>query len=137
MRFMRQCSFDLDRLREQMGSDWPPFVGYNLELARSPSAKIAGRLMRRLGFPVIPESELARIAVPTTLIWGRHDRAIRLRVAQTASARFGWPLHVIEDCADDPPRDQPKAFLKALAAALAPGAVPPAVIKATKGAEHV
>ena len=26
----------------------------------------------------------------------------------------GWPLRVIEDCADDPPRDQPEAFLEAL-----------------------
>ena len=29
-RFMRQCSFDLDGLREQMGGDWEPFVSYNL-----------------------------------------------------------------------------------------------------------
>ena len=76
---MRQCSFDLDGLREQMGERWEPFVAYNLELARAPSAKAAGRLMRELGLPRIPPAELARIAVPTTLIWGRHDRANRLR----------------------------------------------------------
>ena len=38
----------------------------------------------------------------------------RPRVAEAASARYGWPLRVIEDCADDPPRDQPEAFLEAL-----------------------
>ena len=70
--------------------------------------------MRELGVPRIPPEDLARIAVPTTLIWGRHDRANRLRIAEAASARYGWPLHVIEDCADDPPRDQPEAFLEAL-----------------------
>jgi pimeloyl-ACP methyl ester carboxylesterase len=41
--------------------------------------------------------ELTRITVPTSLIWGRHDRVMRLRIAQAASARYGWPLHVIED----------------------------------------
>jgi pimeloyl-ACP methyl ester carboxylesterase len=113
-RFMRQCSFDLDGLREQMGDRWEPFVAYNLELARGPGAKAAGRLMRELGVPRIPPEDLARIAVPTTLIWGRRDRANRLRVAEAASTGYGWPLHVIEDCADDPPRDQPEAFLEAL-----------------------
>jgi pimeloyl-ACP methyl ester carboxylesterase len=118
-RFMRQCSYDLDALRERMGARWEPFVAYNLELARAPQVKAALRsLMPALALPAIPESDLARIAVPTTLIWGRHDRAIRLRVAEEASARHGWPLHVIEDCADDPPRDQPAAFLAALHAAL-------------------
>jgi pimeloyl-ACP methyl ester carboxylesterase len=113
-RFMRQCSFDLDGLREQMGERWEPFVSYNLDLARAPSTKAAGRLFRALGLPRIPPEDLARIEVPTTLIWGRHDRALRLPIAEAASARYGWPLHVIEDCADDPPRDQPEAFLRAL-----------------------
>jgi pimeloyl-ACP methyl ester carboxylesterase len=117
-RFMRRCSFDLAALREQMGERWEPFVAYNLDLARSPSAKTAGRLMRLIGLPRIQPDDLARIPVPTSLIWGRHDRAIRLRIAETASARYGWPLHVIENCADDPPRDQPEAFLEALHAAL-------------------
>jgi pimeloyl-ACP methyl ester carboxylesterase len=117
-RFMRQCSFDLDGLREQMGERWEPFVAYNLELARGPNAKEVGRLLRELGLPRIPPLELARIAVPTVLIWGRQDRANRLRIAEAASARYGWPLHVIENCADDPPRDQPEAFLQALHTAI-------------------
>jgi hypothetical protein len=66
---------------------------------------------------------------------GRYDRANRLRIAQTACARFGWSLHVIENCADDPPRDQPDAFLKALDAALASGAVPQPVAP-EKGARY-
>jgi pimeloyl-ACP methyl ester carboxylesterase len=56
--------------------------------------------------------------VPTTLIWGRHDRANRVRIAQRASARQGWPLHIIEMAADDPARDQPEAFLSAMQSAL-------------------
>ena len=63
---------------------------------------------------MIPPEELGCIDVPTTLIWGRYDRANRLQIAEAASGRYGWPLHVIDNCADDPPRDQPEAFLKTL-----------------------
>jgi hypothetical protein len=47
---------------------------------------------------------------------------VRLGVAQAASARHGWPLHVIEDAADDPAVEQPEAFLRELHAALGPAA---------------
>jgi pimeloyl-ACP methyl ester carboxylesterase len=113
-RFMRQCAYDLDALREEMGADWQPFAAYNLDLATSPKAKAAGRLFRQTGLPRIPRADLEKIEVPTTLIWGRHDRALRLRIAERASTRYGWPLHVIDDSADDPPRDQPAAFVEAL-----------------------
>ena len=87
----------------------------NVELARTPSVQVAlGALMEQFGGPPIDPAELARIAVPTTLIWGRHDLATRLAVAEAASADYGWPLHVIEDCADDPPIEQPEAFVAAL-----------------------
>jgi pimeloyl-ACP methyl ester carboxylesterase len=117
-RFMRQCAFDLDSLQGRMGEGWEPFAAYNLELARAPKAKAAGKLLRKLGTPRIPPEQLAQITVPTTLIWGRHDRANRLRIAEAASDRYGWPLHVIEESADDPARDQPEAFLRALHIAL-------------------
>jgi pimeloyl-ACP methyl ester carboxylesterase len=115
---MRQCSYDLDRLREEMGELWEPFVAYTLDRARAPSGKAAGRLFREVGLPQLPPDELARVTVPTTLIWGRQDRANRLRIAEAASARYGWPLHVIENCADDPPRDAPEEFVRALRTAL-------------------
>lgn len=118
-RFMRQCSFDLDTLREAMGERWEPFVAYTLERARAPSASVVGRLIREVGFPAIPVEELAGIDAPTFLVWGRHDRANRLAIAEAASARFGWPLHVIDDSADDPARDQPEAFIRALASIVA------------------
>jgi pimeloyl-ACP methyl ester carboxylesterase len=63
---------------------------------------------------VIPTEDLDRIAVPTTLIWGRHDLGVRLSVAEAASVRYGWPLHVIENARDDPAIEQPRAFLEAL-----------------------
>jgi pimeloyl-ACP methyl ester carboxylesterase len=113
-RFMRQCSYDLDRLQAEMGERWEPFKSYNLETANSPASKVVGTMLRMFGLGRIPSEELERIKVPTTLIWGREDRATRLRIAERASARYGWPLHVIEDCADDPPRDKPAEFLAVL-----------------------
>jgi pimeloyl-ACP methyl ester carboxylesterase len=98
-----------------MGERWEPFQAYALDRVRAPSVKAASRrLMLSLGVPVIPPEHLGRIDVPTTLIWGRYDRANRLRIAEAASERYGWPLHVIDNCADDPPRDQPEAFLETL-----------------------
>jgi pimeloyl-ACP methyl ester carboxylesterase len=115
----RYCALDLDGLRERMNERWEPFQAYNLDRARTPSVQAAlGSLMEQFGMPAIPSAELTRIAVPTALIWGRHDLATRLDVAEAASARYGWPLHVIEDAADDPPIEHPAAFLRALHIAL-------------------
>jgi pimeloyl-ACP methyl ester carboxylesterase len=77
-----------------------------------------GLLSGERGAPPIPPADLAHIVVPTRLIWGRYDLATRLAVAESTSARYRWPLHVIEDCGDDPPLEQPDAFLRALHVAL-------------------
>lgn len=113
----RQCAFDLDRLRERMGGHWEPFEAYNVERARAPATQAAMQgLMQVFGFPAIAPHDLERIVVPTSLIWGRHDRATPLAVAEAASKRHGWPLHVIEKANDDPPIEQPEAVLQALRA---------------------
>ena len=68
-RFMRQCSYDLEGLREEMGERWKPFQAYNLDRARTPSVKVASRrMMLSIGVPMIAPEELGRIDVPTTLI---------------------------------------------------------------------
>jgi pimeloyl-ACP methyl ester carboxylesterase len=113
------CAFNLDALRQRMGAGWERFEAYNLDRARAPSVQAAvAALMEHFGAPAISASGLARITVPTTLIWGSHDRATPLAVAMEASARFGWPLHVIENCNDDPPVERPDALLHALHIAL-------------------
>jgi pimeloyl-ACP methyl ester carboxylesterase len=118
-RLMGLCSFDLDTLVEQLGEQWEPFAAYAIDRARTPAVQACfGSLMAQFGTQPIPPAELSRIAVPTALIWGRHDMATPLRVAEEAGARYGWPLHVIEDAADDPPIEQPEAFLRALHGAL-------------------
>ena len=63
------------------------------------------RTMRRLinrGKKQVPEAELRRITVPTSLIWGSHDRFIPLKVAEWASARLEWPLRVIDEAGHVP-----------------------------------
>jgi len=106
---------DPARARALLG---PDAQAYGLELARTPSVRAANRrLLRELGTRTIPSEQLAGIAVPTTLVWGRQDRVMRLRIAEEASARYGWPLHVVED-AGHLVIERPAAFRAALAAAL-------------------
>lgn len=118
-RLWGHCAFDLDTRRNRMGERWELLKAYNLDRARAPGLRaIQHCLMEQFGMPSIAEADLARIAVPTSLIWGRDDRATSLSVAEVTAARFGWPLHVIEQCADDPSIEQPEAFLEALRAAI-------------------
>lgn len=115
----RHCAHDLDALRARMGGRWEPFKAYNLDRVRMPSVQSAlAALMGEFGMPAIPAVELVRIAVPTALIWGRHDPVTPLYVAQAVSARHGWPLTVIDDCAADPHVEQPEAFCDSLRSAL-------------------
>ena len=102
-----------------MGESWEWLKAYNLDRAGIVSSQPTQRsLMELFGMLAVPPMDLARIRVPTTLIWGRHDLATQLAIAEAASARYGWPLQVIENAGDDPPIEQPEAFLKALRQAL-------------------
>jgi pimeloyl-ACP methyl ester carboxylesterase len=119
LRLLGYAAFDLGRVRQQMGERWEPFLAYMVDRARTPSVQKANRrLMREIGLRQMPREELARISVPTTLIWGRHDRIAPLRAAEEASARYGWPLQVIENAGHVSPGEQPEAFLRTLHAAL-------------------
>jgi pimeloyl-ACP methyl ester carboxylesterase len=114
----RHCAHDLPRVQEQLDGRWAPYRAYNVSRARTPSVMAAiGDLMRDFGFAPIPEAELDAIAAPARLIWGRQDIAIPLAVAERVSGRMGWPLTVIEDCADAAHLEQPEAFLRALGVA--------------------
>jgi pimeloyl-ACP methyl ester carboxylesterase len=120
-RLMNQCTVDFAGVRAGLGERWDAFESYTLERARSAEGKAALRvMMRELAVPAIPPAQLEQIAVPVTLIWGRHDPVNRLAVADAASKRYGWPLEVIDDAGDDPPLEQPQAFLCTLLSALAP-----------------
>jgi pimeloyl-ACP methyl ester carboxylesterase len=123
-RLMEFCMFDLDRVREHMGLRWDPFAAYAVELASDDRVQAAlGSLLGQFAAPIPPEL-LAGIDVPTTLVWGRDDLATPLSVAEEASARYGWPLHVVDNAGDDPALDRPHAFVEALQAALRTVVVP-------------
>jgi hypothetical protein len=80
IRLLRQVTLNPDRVRQQMGTRWEPFLAYWLELSRTPSVQQANRrLLRQLGFPQIPPQDLARIGAAgrareplTTVLPGRH-----------------------------------------------------------------
>ena len=118
-RFLGQCVGDLEDLHDQMGTDWDLLAAYALERTRDPDVRTASRsLMNGFGVSALPAAALERIAVPTTLIWGRHDPAVDVAVAEAASARYGWPLRVIEDCGADPNLERPDALHDALRSVL-------------------
>jgi pimeloyl-ACP methyl ester carboxylesterase len=115
----RVCAYDLDRVRGDMGQDWESMLAYNLDRMAAPETMTGlGALMQEFALRAIPPQELERIHVPTTLVWGRHDLATSLGAAEAASARYGWPLHVLEECADAPALEQPGALVAALRIAI-------------------
>lgn len=116
--FRNYCFADLDGVRGEMGERWEAMAAYALDRFRTPAVRAAMRRLMRPLASAIPPHDLARITVPTTLIWGRHDRGVQLNVAGLASERYGWALHVIADARDDPAIEQPQAFLEALRTAL-------------------
>ena len=117
-RFMTRCEHDSDKLSAEMGSDWEALRVCALETAQNPASKNAMQtLMKEVGIPRIAPRDLQSISVPTKLIWGEHDQANRLKDARVVSERYGWPLHVIPDTADDAPLEQPDAFVRAVTAA--------------------
>jgi pimeloyl-ACP methyl ester carboxylesterase len=47
-------------------------------------------------------------------LWGRHDRFVPLGLAEAASTRLGWPLHVVDAAGHVPHVEQPDALTEAL-----------------------
>lgn len=116
-RFMRQCLADDQALQEELGEQWDALRDYSLDRAADPGVRAAMKFfMSELGTPPIPAEQLKAIDAPVTLVWGRKDRANKIDKAEAAAARYGWPLHIIDDCADDPPMEQPEALVNAVLA---------------------
>jgi len=114
------CAFDFDPMRAAMGTSWEALRAYTVEGMGDPRTMAGlGALMQAFALQAIPEDTLARIDAPTTLVWGRQDLATSLVTAEMASARYGWALEVIDDCADEPPMERPEPFVAALERAIA------------------
>jgi pimeloyl-ACP methyl ester carboxylesterase len=111
----QHCVFDFDGLRARPSTRWQLLRAYNLDRASDPQVTYAiNALIEQFGLAAIPDDVLRRIAVPTSLIWGRHDAIVPLSVARQASGRFGWPLHVLEHAGNEPALEAPAEFVRTL-----------------------
>jgi len=111
----RHCVHDLDDVRSRLGGQWDAMKRYNLALARTPA--VAGALhtlLELFAMPSIPDDVLGRIAVPTTLVWGRDDAIVPVSIGEAAAARYGWPIHVLDNAGNEPAIEDPEAFVKAV-----------------------
>jgi len=114
-RFARWAFHDLDRTQQTDPEWFDAFFAYMRARGTDPHVKRATRRLVRRGTTEIRTDELRRIAAPTALVWGRHDRMVPLDLAEAASARTGWPLYVIDHAGHVPFVEQPDAFMEALA----------------------
>lgn len=118
-RFDRFALLDLDATRRRDPAWFAAFDAYTRSRARQRHVKkTMGRLVARETRP-IPHEDLERIDVPTTLLWGRHDRMVPLAIGEAAAARYGWPLHVVDGAAHAPHIERPGAFVETLGTSLA------------------
>lgn len=127
-----QCVFDLEALQRQPSVRWELMKAYNLDRASGGAGESLQVLMGLFGFESIPEEMLTRIAVPTTLIWGRRDSIVPVTVGEAASTRFGWPLEVIENAGNEPAIETPEAFVRALFHSQEPNRPDPTTRKETR-----
>lgn len=119
-RFDRFGFYDFDAAKRRDGAGWlEAWSTYARERAKVPHVKRTMRWLIKTCTKEIPEAELRRIDVPTSLIWGSHDRFVSLAFAERASARLGWPLRVIDEVGHAPHIERPEAFLDALPADMA------------------
>ena len=119
-RFERRAFHDLDRARRRDPEWFEAWSAYSRARAVAPQCKRAMRWLIPHCTKAIPEDDLRRIGLPTALLWGRHDRFVGLDHAEAASARLGWPLHVVDDTGHVPHLEQPEAFLHSVRAAMTP-----------------
>ena len=113
-RFDRWAFFDFDQARRREPAWLEAFSAYARARATVPHVKRTMRQLIKAGTKQIPDAELRRIAVPTALLWGKHDRFVGLELGEAASSRLGWPLHVIDDAGHVPHIERPAAFADAL-----------------------
>jgi pimeloyl-ACP methyl ester carboxylesterase len=115
-RFDRFALLDLDANRRR-DPEW--FAAFDAYARSQATLRHVKRTMSRLiatETKQIPDAGLRRIAVPTTMLWGRHDRMVPLALAQGAADRLGWPLRVVDGAAHAPHMEQPEAFAAELSA---------------------
>jgi 2-hydroxymuconate-semialdehyde hydrolase len=116
-RFDRFAFYDFDAAKRRDAEWLEAWSLYTRERAAVPHVKRTMRRLIKTCTKQIPEAELRRIEIPTTLVWGSHDRFVPLGLAEGAGARLDWPLRVIDQTGHVPHIERTQAFLDALPAA--------------------
>jgi pimeloyl-ACP methyl ester carboxylesterase len=119
-RFDRWAFFDLAVARGRDADWFEAWKLYTMSRARVPHVKRAMRQLISRCRKRVPDDVLNRIAAPTTLLWGRHDRFVPLALGEGAGKRIGWPLQVIDRAGHVPHIERPESFLRALRATIDP-----------------
>ncbi|MEO6652802.1 MAG: alpha/beta hydrolase [Ilumatobacteraceae bacterium] len=117
-RFDRFALLDVDATRRRDSEWYQAFDAYTRAQAGHRHVK---RTMSRLvadQTKPIAATDLARIDIPVSLMWGRHDRMVPLSIGQAAAKNHRWPLHAIDDAAHAPHIENPAGFVAALTMAL-------------------
>jgi 2-hydroxymuconate-semialdehyde hydrolase len=113
-RFDRWAFFDLEQARGRDTGWFEAWSRYTMSRARIPHVKRTMRQLISRGRKRVVDDVLDQIEVPTTLLWGRHDRFVPLAVAEHAGKRIGWPLRVIDRTGHVPHIERPESFLRIL-----------------------
>jgi pimeloyl-ACP methyl ester carboxylesterase len=95
-RFQRFALLDKDSTRARDPVWFDAFSDYTLDRSRERHVKATMSKLISTQVKTVPGDELARIAAPTALLWGRADRMVPLRIAEPTAARLRWPLFVVE-----------------------------------------
>jgi pimeloyl-ACP methyl ester carboxylesterase len=109
-RFERFALLDREPTRRRDPAWFDSFSAYALSRARVKHIKRTMSRLIKAGTKRVPDAELQRIGIPAALLWGRHDRMTPLPLAEAASTRLGWPLHIVDDAAHVPHIEQPDGF---------------------------
>lgn len=113
-RFERFALLDLDATRSRDTQWFDAFSEYTRARATVPHVKRTMRQLLTAGTKQIHDEELRQISVPVDLFWGQDDRMVPCALAEGASNRLGWPLHIIPGAAHAPHVEQPDAFVQAM-----------------------
>ena len=113
-RFQRYALWDRDFTRARDPDWFDAFSAYTVARARDPDVKATMRRLVSTRAWGVPHDQLARIDVPTALLWGHEDRMAPIRIARLAARRHGWPLVVIDRAGHVPHIEQGDAFVTAL-----------------------
>lgn len=113
-RFDRFALLDLDAARRRDPEWYVAFDAYNrVQAGRRHVKRTMNRLVADQTKP-IAAADLARIDIPVSLLWGRHDRVVPLSIGQAAARNHGWPIHVIDDAAHAPHIETRENFVAAV-----------------------